>query len=71
MVKDGEMVVEIVPNNIDHAVELYVEPMDLMLLQVGQDVRLTFDGFPAVVFQGGPIQAMVLFLEPFQPLRQT
>ena len=54
MVKDGEMVVEIVPNKIDHAVELYVEPMDLMLLQLGQDVRLTFDGFPAVVFSGWP-----------------
>ncbi len=54
MVKEGDMVVEIVPNKIDHAVELFIEPMDLMLLQNGQDVRLTFDGFPAVVFSGWP-----------------
>jgi multidrug resistance efflux pump len=54
MVKEGDMVVEIIPNKIDHAVELFIEPMDLILLQLGQDVRLTFDGFPAVVFSGWP-----------------
>ncbi len=54
ILKDGEMVVEIVPNNIDHAVEMYIEPMDLPLVQEGQKVRFVFDGFPAIVFSGWP-----------------
>lgn len=54
MVKEGEMIVEIVPNKIDQAVELYVQPMDLVLVDKGQQVRLQFDGFPAIVFSGWP-----------------
>ena len=54
MVKEGEMIVEIVPNQIDQAVELFVEPMDLVLVEKGQQVRLQFDGFPAIVFSGWP-----------------
>lgn len=54
MVKEGEMIVEIVPNKIDQAVELYVQPMDLVLVEKGQQVRLQFDGFPAIVFSGWP-----------------
>ncbi len=54
IVKDGEMIVEIVPDNIQYAVELYVRPVDLPLLQIGQRIRFMFDGFPAVVFSGWP-----------------
>ena len=52
--KEGEMVVEIVPNNIAYAVELFIEPMDLPLIGVGEKVRFVFDGFPAIVFSGWP-----------------
>ncbi|MEY3349775.1 MAG: hypothetical protein RLY46_1814 [Bacteroidota bacterium] len=54
IVKEGEMIVEVVPTKVNHAVELYVEPMDLILLNIGQPVRLIFDGFPAIVFSGWP-----------------
>jgi hypothetical protein len=54
MVKEGDMMVEIVPNKFDQAVELYVAPMDLVLVEKGQQVRLQFDGFPAIVFSGWP-----------------
>jgi multidrug resistance efflux pump len=54
IVKDGDMIVEIVPNEIDYAAELYVNPVDLVLLQKEQKVRLVFDGFPAIVFSGWP-----------------
>ena len=54
IVKEGDMIVEIVPNEIDYAAELYVNPMDLVLLQKEQKVRLVFDGFPAIVFSGWP-----------------
>jgi multidrug resistance efflux pump len=54
ILKDGEMIVEIVPTDIDYAIEMYVRPMDLPLLATGQKVRLLFDGFPAIVFSGWP-----------------
>jgi multidrug resistance efflux pump len=54
IIKDGEMLVAIVPDNADHAVELFIAPMDLPLVSAGQKVRFMFDGFPAIVFSGWP-----------------
>jgi multidrug resistance efflux pump len=54
MVKEGEMLVEIVPDKIQFAVELFMEPMDLPLVSKGQKMRFVFDGFPAIVFSGWP-----------------
>jgi multidrug resistance efflux pump len=54
MIKEGEMIAEIVPDSIQHAVELFVNPMDLPLISPGQKVRFIFDGFPAIVFSGWP-----------------
>lgn len=53
-VKEGEMIVEIVPNKVDYAIELFVNAMDLVLIEKGQPVRLIFDGFPTIVFSGWP-----------------
>ncbi len=54
IVKEGERIVTIVPTRIDYAVEMYVKPIDLPLLKVGQKVRFVFDGFPSIVFSGWP-----------------
>ena len=54
VLKEGENIVEIVPVNPNYAVEMFVEPMDLPLIQNGQKVRLVFDGFPVIVFSGWP-----------------
>jgi len=54
IVKEGEMIVEMVPTQIDYAIELFIEPMDLMLINPGQKIRMIFDGFPAIVFSGWP-----------------
>ena len=54
IVKEGEMIVQVVPSNINYAVEVYVKPVDQVLIDTGQQVRLIFDGFPAVVFSGWP-----------------
>jgi multidrug efflux pump subunit AcrA (membrane-fusion protein) len=54
VVKEGEMLVNIVPDQVDYAVELYVRPVDLPLVAAGQEVRFLFDGFPAIVFSGWP-----------------
>ncbi len=53
-VKDGDMIAEIVPDKIQYAVEMYVQPLDLPLIAPGQKVRFLFDGFPAIVFSGWP-----------------
>lgn len=54
IVKESEMIVEIVPDHIQYAVELFVRPVDLPLVSNGQNVRFMFDGFPAIVFSGWP-----------------
>jgi len=54
-VKEGAELVSIVPNLTDFAVEMFVEPVDLPLVHVGNKVRLQFDGWPAIVFSGWPI----------------
>jgi multidrug efflux pump subunit AcrA (membrane-fusion protein) len=53
ILKDGEELLTIVPQNTNYAVEMYVRPVDLPLVSPGQEVRFIFDGFPAIVFAGG------------------
>lgn len=53
-VKEGDAIVSIMPSDFDLAVEIYVRPMDLPLLDLGQEVRFIFDGWPAIVFSGWP-----------------
>ena len=53
-IKEGDQIVQIVPANADLAVEMYVEPVDLPLIKVGNKVRFIFDGWPAIVFSGWP-----------------
>lgn len=53
-VKEGETLVNVVPDKAQYAVELFVRPVDLPLVQEGQRVMFLFDGFPAIVFSGWP-----------------
>lgn len=50
--KEGKPIVSLMPENPQKAVELYVQAVDLPLLQKGTEVRLQFDGWPALVFSG-------------------
>ena len=52
--KEGDKLVGIMPADIDMAVETYVEPIDLPLVHLGEEVRVQFDGWPAIVFSGWP-----------------
>lgn len=54
VVKEGEIIASIVPSALTPAVEMFVKPVDLPLVQVGQRVSLWFDGFPTIVFSGWP-----------------
>lgn len=53
-VKEGDDLVTVMPARFDLAVELYVRPMDMPLINKGQNVRFMFDGWPSVVFSGWP-----------------
>lgn len=52
--KEGEQLVGIMPANYDLAVEMFVNPIDLPLVHLGEEVRVQFDGWPAIVFSGWP-----------------
>ncbi len=54
VVKEGEMIVNIIPTQVDFAVEMFVKPFDYVLLDTGQTVRFIFDGYPSIVFSGWP-----------------
>lgn len=54
ILKDGETIAIIVPTRVDYAIEMFIRPMDLPLINIGQPVRFTFDGYPAIVFSGWP-----------------
>jgi len=53
-VKEGEAVVTILPRTFRSAVELFVDPFNLPLVSLGQEIRFLFDGWPAVFFSGWP-----------------
>lgn len=52
--KEGEALVKIMPANYDLAVEMFIEPIDLPLIHINEEVRVQFDGWPAIVFSGWP-----------------
>ena len=54
ILKEGETISIIVPTKTEYAVELFVDPVDIPLINIHQNVRFTFDGFPAIVFSGWP-----------------
>jgi multidrug resistance efflux pump len=53
-VKEGTPIVSIMPAQYDIAVETYVDPIDLPLINKGEKVRIWFDGWPTIVFSGWP-----------------
>ncbi len=53
-IKEGETICSIMPEINDQAVEMYVKAMDVPLLTKGRNVRIEFDGWPALQFSGWP-----------------
>src|SRR5690606_16043854 len=54
IIKESEQLVSIIPEDYTMAVEMFVEPIDLPLVKIGQPVRFVFDGWSAIVFSGSP-----------------
>ena len=53
-IKEGTEIVSIMPMKYELAVEIYVAPIDIPLLEKTQEVMIQFDGWPAIVFSGWP-----------------
>lgn len=60
-VKSGEPLLTLVPQTSDRAVELWVDGNDMPLLALDREVRLQFEGWPAVQFTGWPSVAVGTF----------
>jgi multidrug efflux pump subunit AcrA (membrane-fusion protein) len=53
-IKEGTEIISIMPADYDLAIEMFVYPMDIPLLEKNQSVQIQFDGWPSVVFSGWP-----------------
>lgn len=60
-VSRGQVLAVLVPTTEDRAVELYVDGNDAALIEPGSEVRLQFEGWPAVQFAGWPSVAVGTF----------
>lgn len=54
IVKSGDKLISLVPINPELAIEIYVKPVDLPLIKIGEKIRIIFDGWPSLVFSGWP-----------------
>ncbi len=61
LVKAGDPLVQLVPDTGSRAVELWVDGNDVPLIRDGRNVRLQFEGWPAVQFSGWPSVAVGTF----------
>lgn len=53
-IKEGAEIISIMPAEYELAIEMYVNPMNIPLLEKGQHVQILFDGWPSIVFSGWP-----------------
>ena len=60
-IKEGQSLLTLIPESSQNAVELNIYGNDMPLVQVGQEVRLQFEGWPAVQFAGWPSVAIGTF----------
>lgn len=60
-VKEGDSVASLVPDTDQPMVELWVEGLDVPLVTVGREVRLQFEGWPAVQLAGWPSMSVGTF----------
>jgi adhesin transport system membrane fusion protein len=59
--KQGDPLIELIPDTESLVVELWVRGIDAPLVQKGRQVRLQFEGWPAVQFAGWPSVAVGTF----------
>jgi multidrug efflux pump subunit AcrA (membrane-fusion protein) len=62
IVKPGDKLATFLPETNSIAAEIYVSGNDIPLIEIGQSVRLVFDGWPSVQFSGWPSVSIGTFL---------
>ncbi|MEE4661885.1 MAG: HlyD family efflux transporter periplasmic adaptor subunit [Halieaceae bacterium] len=60
-VSAGQPIATFVPDDVDRAVELYVDGRDVALVRPGDPVRLQFEGWPVIQVSGWPSMAVGTF----------
>lgn len=61
VVDAGDVVATFVPDNVERAIELFIDGQDIALVRPGARVRLQFEGWPVVQFSGWPSVAVGTF----------
>lgn len=61
MVSMGQVVATFVPDDVERAVEIFVDGMDVSLIREGASVRLQFEGWPVIQISGWPSRAVGTF----------
>ena len=61
LIKKGQTIATFVPDSQEMAAEIFIDGNDLPLIYPGRDVRLQFEGWPAVQFSGWPSVAVGTF----------
>ena len=61
VIKEGEPVVTILPENPELSAEIYYSAVDAPLLHKGMEVFIQFDGWPALQFSGWPEYSIGVF----------
>lgn len=54
LLKEGQEILSLMPQDYDLSIEMYVAPIDLPLVKIHEKVRIQFDGWPSIVFSGWP-----------------
>ena len=60
-VSAGQAIATFVPDDVDRAVELYIDGRDVPLIREGARVRLQFEGWPVIQISGWPSVAVGTF----------
>ncbi len=60
-VNAGQSIASFVPDDVDRAVELYIDGRDVALVREGDPVRLQFEGWPVIQISGWPSVAVGTF----------
>lgn len=70
VVKAGDVLVQIMPETLSRAVELWIDGNDIPFVRLHQKARLQFEGWPAIQFRGWPeiavgtFRGKVSFIDP-------
>lgn len=70
IIKQGDQLLVIVPDTAQRSVELWVDGRDAPLITTGEEVRLEFEGWPAILVPGwanvgvGTFEGEIAFVDP-------